>query len=207
MTWQAVQPTLFDDAPLGVDATFASARRWQLDEHSWVEHVPGWLSGSAELFDRLLAASGWEQRERWMPTGRVREPRLTIDVADLGAAPHPVLGVIATALSAHYEVAYDGLWMNCYRDHRDSTGWHGDAASCRREVCVVPVLSLGATRRFLLRPAHGGRSAVLTPVSGDLVVMGGRCQTDWRHAVPKQVGVAGPRISVNFRASSQAVPD
>jgi len=50
-------------------------------------------------------------------------------------------------------------------------------------------------------------STACTPVSGDLVVMGGRCQRDWRHSVPKQTRSAGPRISVNFRASSQARPD
>lgn len=202
-----MQPTLFDDGGLEVDTTFAAARRTPLDEHSWVEHVPGWLNGSAELFDELLATTGWEQRDRWMPTGKVPEPRLTIDVADLRRAPHPMLRTIAEALSAHYAVDYDGLWMNLYRDHRDSTGWHGDAASCRRLECTVPVLSLGAARRFLVRPADGGPSTVLSPVSGDLVVMGGRCQTDWRHSVPKQTGRAGPRISVNFRASSQGRPD
>ncbi|WP_148615989.1 alpha-ketoglutarate-dependent dioxygenase AlkB [Nocardioides rubriscoriae] len=202
-----VQPSLFDDGGLGVDTTFATARRTPLDEHSWVEHVPGWLSGSLELFEHLLGLTGWEQRERWMPQGRVAEPRLTTDVADLAAAPHPVLATAAQALSTHYGVDYDGLWMNLYRDHRDSTGWHGDAASCRRPDCTVPVLSLGAARRFLVRPVDGGPSTVLSPVSGDLVVMGGRCQTDWRHSVPKQTVATGPRISVNFRASSQARPD
>jgi alkylated DNA repair dioxygenase AlkB len=62
----------------------------------------------------------------------------------------------------------------------------------------VPVLSLGATRRFLIKPAEGGSSVSLTVSSGDLVVMGGRCQRDWRHSVPKQASPAGPRISVNF---------
>jgi alkylated DNA repair dioxygenase AlkB len=38
----------------------------------------------------------------------------------------------------------------------------------------------------------------LTVSSGDLVVMGGRCQRDWRHSVPKQASPAGPRISINF---------
>jgi hypothetical protein len=198
------QLSLFDDGGLGVDTTFAAARRTPLDEHSWVELVPGWLTGSAELFEHLLATPGWEQRERWVPTGKVPEPRLTIDVADLRAAPHPMLRTIAEALSAHYGVEYDGLWMNLYRDHRDSTGWHGDAASCRLPECTVPVLSLGAARRFLVRPAEGGTSTAFSPVSGDLVVMGGRCQRDWRHSVPKQTRGSGPRISVNFRASSQA---
>ena len=198
--------SLFDEGGLGVDPTFAAARRTPLDQHSWIEHVPGWLTGSAELFDHLVTVPGWEQRRRRMPTGMVSEPRLTIDVADLRTAPHPMLRTIAAALSERYGVEYDGLWMNLYRDHRDSTGWHGDAASCRRAECTVPVLSLGSARRFLVRPVDGGPSVTFLPVSGDLVVMGGRCQTDWRHAVPKQTRSAGPRISVNFRASSQLHP-
>ena len=133
-----MQPSLFDDGGLALDPTFATASRTALDAHSWVELVPGWLSGSAELFDHLLATPGWEQRKRWVPVGPVPEPRLTIDVADLRAAPHPLLRTIAAALSEHYGVEYDGLWMNLYRDHRDSTGWHGDAASCRRTSARCP---------------------------------------------------------------------
>lgn len=88
--------------------------------------------------------------------------------------------------------------MNLYRTHRDSTGWHGDLIGKVQDVSTVPVLSLGATRRFLIKPAAGGRSVSLTLASGDLVVMGGRAQRDWRHCVPKQTTPAGPRISVNF---------
>lgn len=117
-----------------------------------------------------------------------------------------MLRTAAEALSDHYGVRYDGLWMNLYRDHRDSTGWHGDAASCRQPECTVPVLSLGAARRFLVRPVDGGASTTFSPVSGDLVVMGGRCQSDWRHSVPKQAVPSGPRISVNYRSSDQARP-
>ena len=62
----------------------------------------------------------------------------------------------------------------------------------------MPVLSLGATRRFLIRPAEGGKSVSLAAASGDLIVMGGRAQRDWRHSVPKQATPAGPRISINF---------
>jgi len=38
----------------------------------------------------------------------------------------------------------------------------------------------------------------LAAASGDLIVMGGRSQRDWRHSVPKQATPAGPRISINF---------
>ncbi|HEU4426580.1 MAG TPA: alpha-ketoglutarate-dependent dioxygenase AlkB [Pilimelia sp.] len=193
------------DAAPTVDTTFATANRTELDVTSWVEYVPGWLTGSGHLLAALIAKAGWEQRERWMVNRMVTEPRLTAEYTDLAGAPDPILRTVATALSEHYGVAYDGLWINFYRDHRDSTGWHGDWPTCKREICTVPVLSLGATRRFLLKPRQGGRSIALSPAGGDLVVMGGRCQRDWRHCVPKQTAPAGARVSVNFSSREQAV--
>jgi alkylated DNA repair dioxygenase AlkB len=185
-----------------VDETFASAHRVQLDAHSWVEQVPGWFPGAGDLFAELLRTARWQQRHRSMYGRRVLEPRLTAKHRDLADAPAP-LRTMARALTARYGVTYDRLWMNLYRHHRDSTGWHGDGASTRRRESVVPVLSLGAPRRFLVRPAGGGPSTAFHPTAGDLVVMGGRCQRDWRHCVPKQTAPSGPRISVNFAATSQ----
>lgn len=198
------QPDLFaDDAP-AVDERFATAHRIALDETSWVEHVPGWLTGSEHLLREVITQAGWEQRDRWMINQLVTEPRLTAEFPDLRDAPIPMLNQAAAVLSEHYGVPYDGLWINLYRNHQDSTGWHGDWPTCKRDVCTVPVLSLGATRRFLLKPRAGGRSLILTPASGDLIVMGGRCQRDWRHCVPKQSVTAGARVSVNFSSRFQA---
>lgn len=194
------------DGRPGRGGAFTSAHRVRLDEHSWVEQVPGWLPDADVLFDELLATSQWTQRRRRMYGQVVIEPRLTAEYPDLAAAPG-TLSDLAGRLTDQYGVDYDRLWINLYRDHRDSTGWHGDGASARRLECVVPVLSLGAARQFLLRPTAGGPSTRFRPLGGDMVVMGGRCQTDWRHCVPKQATPAGPRISVNFAATSQSVPD
>jgi hypothetical protein len=101
-------------------------------------------------------------------------------------------------------VTYDALWMNWYRDHRDSTSWHADRPANVPETAIVPVLSLGATRRFLIRPNAGGRSRTFIPAGGDALIMQGRCQRDWQHSVPKQQTPAGPRISVNFSSTTQA---
>ena len=204
-------PGMTIDTPLGatdavaLDPDFTTAHRIALDATSWVEHVPGWLTGSDHLLAELRALRGWEQRSRWMVNRTVLEPRLTAEYRDLGDAPVPMLRTAAAALSVHYGVTYDGVWLNYYRDEQDSTGWHGDWPTCKRELCVVPVLSLGAARRFLVKPRRGGRSVALTPAGGDLIVMGGRCQRDWVHSVPKQKAPAGVRISVNFSARSQAV--
>jgi alkylated DNA repair dioxygenase AlkB len=200
------KPATVAAAPV-IDTSFATAVRTQLDETSWVEHVPGWLAGSDQLFAELVSLAGWEQRSRWMFHRMVIEPRLTAEVPDVRASPIVLLVDIAAALSHRYGVDYDGLWINQYRDHDDSTSWHADWPSCQRDLCIVPVLSLGARRRFLLRARSGGRSHGFLPDGGDLIVMGGRCQRDWVHCVPKQKAAAGTRVSVNFKSSWQATPE
>ena len=152
----------------------------------------------------MLGAVPWVQRERRMFERMLLEPRLTAEVHRIEDAPHPSLIEAANALSNLYGVRYDHLWLNLYRDERDSTAWHGDRISCRRDECIVPVLTLGATRRFLLKPRAGGRSLAFEPAAGDLVVMGGRCQRDWVHCLPKSADACGARISVNFQSYEQA---
>lgn len=204
MVQVAWQPRLLDStAKPCVDASFATRQRTALDTTSWIEVVPRWLANPDALFAHLLDALRWEQRERYMYTGMVTEPRLTAELHDFAAAPSPLLVEAAAALSTQYGVQYDGLWCNLYRDGRDSTAWHGDRISCKRDECVVPVLTLGATRRFLIKPKQGGRSVVFRPAAGDLLVMGGRCQRDWLHAVPKTAEPCGARISLNFMSREQ----
>jgi alkylated DNA repair dioxygenase AlkB len=201
------QPGLFDAPPAEprAPAPRPDARR-SLDADSWVDVIPRWLPDPDALFTVLRDTVRWEQRERWMYDRMVLEPRLTAEVRRLADAPHPALVDAANTLSETYGVPFDHLWLNFYRDGRDSTAWHRDHVSCRRPGCTVPVLSLGATRRFVLRRKEGGPSVPFQVSSGTLLVMGGRAQDDWVHAVPKAATTVGPRISVNFQSSEQAQP-
>jgi alkylated DNA repair dioxygenase AlkB len=198
------QSTLFSQAgPPAADETFTTATRIQLDETSWVDHVQGWLTGDEELMETLMREASWEQRSRWMYTRMVTEPRLTAEYPVIADAPQPFLHDLARILSDHYQQPYRRLWMNWYRDNNDGTGWHADRPQNELDTTVIPVLSLGASRRFLIRPADGGPSTPIVTHGGDLVVMGGRCQKDYVHMVPKQKQAAGPRLSLNF---STAIP-
>ena len=188
---------------ISVDPGFKTATRTKLDSHSWVEIVPFWLTGADALFERLSEEVPWKEHYRRLFDRTFLEPRLTAEYGRMADAPPP-LAAMADVLSAHYRVRYDSLWLNLYRDGSDSTGWHRDRFSCRQPECVVPVLTLGATRRFLIKPRQGGASVAFSPQSGDLVVMGGRCQQDWVHGVPKTPGMREARISVNFQSSAQA---
>lgn len=201
------EPTLFDDPhdlrqPAINRTAFADATVHHLDAESSIAHVPGLIIGHDELVRRLSTLAGWEQRQRWMYNRTVDEPRLTHEYRDLTTAP-AFLVEIANALGDYCGVTYDRIWMNWYRDHRDSTSWHADRPANIPPTATVPVLSLGSARRFLIRPNSGGRSTTFIPAGGDVLIMQGRCQRDWQHSVPKQQAPAGPRMSVNFSSTAQ----
>ena len=51
---------------------------------------------------------------------------------------------------------------------------------------MVAIVSLGAPRALLLRPARRAAASLRYELGhGDLIVMGGSCQRTWEHAVPK----------------------
>jgi alkylated DNA repair dioxygenase AlkB len=194
------QPSLFDGSAPSFDATFGGLRRIQLDEACWIDLVPGWVRGSDALFEEVLRTREWRQRSRWMYQGKVREPRLTAQWSlDSGEPLEPViLEALRRCLSERYGVVFDSAGFNLYRDGQDGVAWHGDRIEKAILEPILPLVSLGEPRKFLLRPRGGGRSHAFLLGRGDLLVTGGRTQRAWQHAVPK-VARAGPRISVAFR--------
>jgi alkylated DNA repair dioxygenase AlkB len=182
-----------------VDPSFRGLERVALDDRCWVDHLAGWLSGDEVVFDRLFHELTWNHRTVTMYDRRLPEPRLTSwwTPSD-GPEPLPVLAEIRTLLSVRYGEEFDSIGFNCYRDGADSVAWHGDRHRHTIDDPVVATVSVGAPRPFRLRPRGGGRSHSFDLGRGDLLVMGGACQHDWEHTVPK-VRAAGPRISVTFR--------
>ena len=196
----AVQPTLFDLAPLDLDRSFSRLERIPLDSTAWVDLVPGWVTGSDALFRALLETLPWKQRTRYLYDQDRIEPRLTAGWrAEEGRSLEPpILEEMRAALSARYGVTLDSAGFNLYRDGRDSVAWHRDTIAKRIEDPIVALVSLGEPRRLLLRPRGGGSSRAFPIGHGDLLVTGGDAQRSWEHAVPK-VAHAGPRISIAFR--------
>ncbi len=189
------QGSLLASTPVGVDAGFSGLVRHDLGEGAWIDEVPGWLGGADEVFVDLAERAPWHAHERIMWDRRVDEPRLsTRSWAD---PPEPVPTMAAT-LSIHYGTDLSAVSANWYRDGTDSVAWHGDRSGRHRDTTVVAIVSLGASRRFLVRRRGGGPSIRFVPAHGDLVVMGGTCQQTFEHAVPKMAS-AGPRIALMFR--------
>lgn len=189
------QPALLGIERPRFDFPVGAARRRRLNSGAWVDEAPGVIGGADSLFDEILAAAPWSSHDRPMFDRIVREPRLT---TRRWSDPPPIVREMSEALSRHYGLDLGVVSANLYRDGDDSVAWHGDRVGRVRSSTVVAIVSLGAVRRFLLRPKGGGPSVRYSPASGDLLVMGGTCQRTWEHTVPKCAS-AGPRISVMFR--------
>ena len=93
-------------------------------------------------------------------------------------------------------------------------GWHRDDEPELGTHPVIASLSLGATRRFLLKPVagtpvaepgHAGqataarRSTAIELGHGSLLCMAGETQQAYRHALPRTARPVGARISLTFR--------
>jgi alkylated DNA repair dioxygenase AlkB len=178
--------------------------RTVLGQGAWVDLRRAWMAGSAELFDRLLEIVPWKSERRPMYDRVVDVPRMVCFYGEGLALPAPALEAARLALDDHYRdemgESLCTVGMCLYRDGRDSVAWHGDTIGRgATEDTLVAIVSLGARRRFLIRPRGGGTSLRHDVGEGDLLVMGGSCQRTFEHAVPKTARPVGPRISVQFR--------
>jgi alkylated DNA repair dioxygenase AlkB len=224
----AVLPTYCKDSPpigslafVSVSTTEGQAtwivpepvvERVQLDESSWVDVVRRLLpeDTAAAVHDELVATVPWEQGrvfryERW-----VDMPRL--EGYQSGSSRHPALVEAEHWISRRYRVRFDGVALAHYRNERDGVGFHRDRELRWLEDTVIGALTLGARRPWLMKPLTGIRhgdeddlvgAIDLSPGSGDLLVMGGRCQAAWLHAVPKVRHRVRSRVSGQWRWTSR----
>jgi alkylated DNA repair dioxygenase AlkB len=193
-----LQGSLLTVGELGVDDG-AAFERIALDERSWVDISRGWLRGADDLLDELVDTVPWRRGRRWMYDREVDDPRLMHWARSRSDDPHRVLGEIRRVLERRYRVPLERVGLNYYRDGRDSVAFHRDRELRHLDDTLIAIVTLGAQRPFKIRPLGGGRSVDVSPASGDLLVMGGRCQREWEHAVPKTARPVGPRISASYR--------
>jgi alkylated DNA repair dioxygenase AlkB len=180
---------------------------------AWLEIEPGWIAAAEG--DGLLAALRdelrWEQREIVLYGKRVMQPRL---IAWAGERPYRysgqtleprplegALGPVLEAVRARTRVPFNHVLVNRYRDGRDSMGFHADDEAELGENPQVATVSLGATRRFVLRPRRGRDTEPLSYdlEHGSLLIMGGTCQRQYHHGIPRQLSVQDERVSLTFR--------
>jgi alkylated DNA repair dioxygenase AlkB len=97
---------------------------------------------------------------------------------------------------------YNFTLVNYYSSGTDSISYHSDSESFLGPNPCIASLSLGAPRDFHLRhvdyKTNGVPPQKFVLHDGDMVVMRGKTQHRWQHAVPKRKHADG-RINITFR--------
>ena len=108
---------------------------------------------------------------------------------------------IRAAVEAACGVAFNSVLLNYYRDQRDSMGMHSDDEPELGRRPVIASLSLGETRRFVMKHRYRRDMAPvrIDLASGSLLVMAGDTQRYWKHGINKQATPCGPRVNLTFR--------
>jgi alkylated DNA repair dioxygenase AlkB len=177
---------------------------------------PDWLeAGQGDaLFEALRAGLPWE-RHRITVYGRTLDaPRLSCWMGEVAYRysgtlfdPHPwpdALAELRDRLQRELDATFNSVLANLYRDGDDRLGFHRDNEPELGPAPLIASLSLGATRRFRLKPIapkarDDRRTLGLDLTHGSLLVMSGQTQRNWLHAIPPTARAVGARINLTFR--------
>ena len=175
---------------------------------------PHWLDAAtaATWFTELARDTPWEQPQLFIHGRHLAVPRLLAWYGDPEARYRysglehqplpwtPLLAEIRTRVQEACGRPFNAVLLNYYRDGNDSMGWHSDDEPELGDRPLIASLSLGATRRFLLRHRREpARRLALELEPGSLLLMGGDTQRHWKHALPRTARPVGERINLTFR--------
>lgn len=108
----------------------------------------------------------------------------------------PILELIANETGIRFNTALG----NFYRNGKDSVSWHSDNESDLGPNPVIASLSLGETRKFLMRQKTDHSIIKSFDLNhGSLLCMSGNVQNIWEHSIPKTTKGIGARINLTFR--------
>ena len=176
--------------------------------------APDWLQAEQAdaLFAELRDSIEWETHRIRLFGREVDSPRLSSWIGDEDASytysgtrfqPHPwphALVDIRRRLARELDCEFNSVLANRYRNGRDYMGWHSDNESALGPQPIIASLSLGATRRFVLKGRQQSSRKLELPLAhGSLLVMRGNTQANYRHSLPRTARPVGERINLTFR--------
>ncbi|KAK3701540.1 hypothetical protein QZH41_020527 [Actinostola sp. cb2023] len=191
---------------------------YELSSGSSVEFYPNFLDKEERewMFEQLVAEIPWDEKKIEIKGTLHVQPRLTAWFGDfpysysgLTLQPYqwsPMLNIVKDKIFTQTGLTFNSMLANLYRDNKDSVDWHSDDEPSLGPEPVIASLSLGDTRKFILRkkPPQGNDYSLMQHVtiplaSGSLLIMKGATQQDWQHQIPKEYHHRDPRINLTFR--------
>lgn len=172
-----------------------------------------WGEPTDRLLARLIAEIPWRQQSIAL-FGKIHlQPRLICWMGDPDCAYrysgtrwepqpwHPLVDALRSRVEALTDARFNAVLLNLYRDGADSMGSHADDEPELGERPTIASLSFGAERAMHFRHRHDRTQPTqrIFLEDGDLLVMRGDTQSNWRHAIPKTRRPVGPRVNLTFR--------
>ncbi|WP_367106716.1 alpha-ketoglutarate-dependent dioxygenase AlkB [uncultured Psychrobacter sp.] len=102
-------------------------------------------------------------------------------------------------LSNGINANFNSCLLNYYPSGSEGMGYHADDEKELGAQPTIASLSLGATRKFVLKHKKTQDKIELHLESGQLIVMHGVTQSFWKHTITKTTKVNEGRISLTFR--------
>lgn len=165
------------------------------------------------MLRKLLDQTIWRQEEVRIYGKEYQQPRLVALYGDpgrkydySGIRLHPLpwtdlLREIKRRIEDCTDQTFNAVFLNLYRDHNDSMGFHSDDERELGKQPVIASLTFGATRTFLLKHKFNKELALVKiPLeAGTVLLMKGDTQHNWKHGINKQTAPCGPRVNLTFR--------
>lgn len=166
-----------------------------------------------QMLRKLKEETKWRQESVRIYGKTYDQPRLVALYGDFGKRydysgialfPLPwtdLLREIKRRIEDCTDATFNAVFLNLYRDHNDSMGFHSDDERELGKNPVIASLTFGATRTFLMK--HKFRKDLATEkvplAAGTVLLMKGPTQHNWKHGINKQTSHCGPRINLTFR--------
>jgi alkylated DNA repair dioxygenase AlkB len=180
-----------------------------------------WLSPNLAdtYFTQLHRLTDWEQSFIQIAGRRQKIPRLNAWYGDSGADyrysgtqfrprswTRPLMALRSRLQNEQiikdYVIAdkpWNSALLNLYRNGNDSVAWHADDEPELGLAPCIASISLGATRRFLIKRRDGSQRRSIELIHGSLLLMLPPTQAHWLHCLPKTTTCLTERINVTFR--------
>lgn len=187
-------------------------------DNNWIElqnarllYAPNFLTEQQadQSFLNLRNELKWQQEKIQLFGKPVLQPRLqawhgdkSYTYSGLSMHPQPWTPTLLQLKSRCEAVAkhtFNSVLANLYRDGQDSMGWHQDNETELGTNPVIASLTLGESRRFVLRHLATKEKYEVELGHGSLLIMAGETQHYWQHSVPKTAKAKGERINLTFR--------
>ena len=178
------------------------------DERGRITYAPRFVEAMTAdaWFAELRRDVPWRAERRMMYDREVDVPRLVGHFRlDEPSTSTPIaIADAARRVIDRLNVPFNSVGLNFYRDGRDSVAPHNDHLNELRKGFPIALVSLGGTRRMVIRAKEPPRRAInIDLVPGSLLVMDYVTQLHYTHGVPKTSDEVAERISLAFRVKPE----